>query len=330
MMSVFCQNPGQFMDEFSREFEKGYMLLMSTTYCKTRVLANDVYREYIQERDHLHMNSTIWVTLSGFVQYLGRTEQCKIEKTHKGWYLEYIDNSPEAKKREDDKLTRQLHDLTDEDRHKKLLDQMIKEGKAAGGFQEAEYTELQRTDDVPLNLKMNFATKVKASARAGNVFDQPEADDTAPASATAGKRSASESIQENKRHKRKLEDKQVKPKADEATPLDNWVRPGIIVKVMHKKLGDGAFFKKKGEVIRVHDKFAADVKMLENGKTVRLDQDDLETVIPAVGKQVAVVLGKHRGQEGVIADILIDEFKVIVELEGTRVQLRYEQICKLA
>lgn len=39
-------------------------------YCRTRVLANSVYNNVVCDRHHIHMNSTIWVTLSEFVQVI--------------------------------------------------------------------------------------------------------------------------------------------------------------------------------------------------------------------------------------------------------------------
>lgn len=36
---------------------------------------------------------------------------------------------------------------------------------------------------------------------------------------------------------------------------ENWVVPGIVVKVLNKKLAGGKFYKKKGRVERVIDKF---------------------------------------------------------------------------
>ena len=58
------------------------MLLMPTPYLCTgpalhshpysRVSAKNVYNEYIQDRHHIHMNSTKWLTLTEFVKYLGR------------------------------------------------------------------------------------------------------------------------------------------------------------------------------------------------------------------------------------------------------------------
>jgi hypothetical protein len=39
---------------------------------------------------------------------------------------------------------------------------------------------------------------------------------------------------------------------------ENWVVPGIIVKVLNKKLAGGKFYKKKARVERVIDKFVGE------------------------------------------------------------------------
>jgi DNA/RNA-binding protein KIN17 len=61
-----------------------------------RVLANRVYQEYISDKSHLHMNSTRWVTLTEFVKHLGRTGVARVDETEKGWFIAWIDNSPQA------------------------------------------------------------------------------------------------------------------------------------------------------------------------------------------------------------------------------------------
>lgn len=61
-----------------------------------RVLANRVYQEYIQDKNHLHMNATRWVTLTEFVKHLGRTSVARVDETEKGWFIAWIDNSPKA------------------------------------------------------------------------------------------------------------------------------------------------------------------------------------------------------------------------------------------
>lgn len=58
---------------------------------------------------------------------------------------------------------------------------------------------------------------------------------------------------------------------------------GIVVKVITKSLGD-KYYKKKGVVVQVLDKYVGVIKLLETGLKLKLDQEHLETVIPAQGE----------------------------------------------
>lgn len=49
-----------------------------------RVRANQVYQEYIQDKYHVHMNSTRWVTLTEFIKHLGRSGIARVDDTEKG------------------------------------------------------------------------------------------------------------------------------------------------------------------------------------------------------------------------------------------------------
>jgi hypothetical protein len=67
-----------------------------------RVAANHAYNEYIQDKQHVHMNGTMWATLSDFVKYLGRTGKCVIEEDedHPGsWLVTWINRDPDAVRR---------------------------------------------------------------------------------------------------------------------------------------------------------------------------------------------------------------------------------------
>jgi hypothetical protein len=57
---------------FFREFEEGYLELLKRRFGTKRTNANLVYQEYIAHKDHVHMNSTMWETLTDFVKWLGR------------------------------------------------------------------------------------------------------------------------------------------------------------------------------------------------------------------------------------------------------------------
>lgn len=57
-----------------------------------------------------------------------------------------------------------------------------------------------------------------------------------------------------------------------------WLRAGIVVKVMNKKVGGGKYYKKKGRLRKVVERYVGEVKMLDSGDRLRVDQEDLETV----------------------------------------------------
>jgi len=59
------------MNSFSREFEKNFVDILKRKGGR-RIKANEIYQEYIKDRNHFHMNATVWSTLSGFVAYIGK------------------------------------------------------------------------------------------------------------------------------------------------------------------------------------------------------------------------------------------------------------------
>ena len=68
-------------------FPQGYTDILRRQFGTKRVRANVIYQEYIKEKDHIHMNSTRWMSLTGFVQYLGRIGIAKIDQNEKGCAL---------------------------------------------------------------------------------------------------------------------------------------------------------------------------------------------------------------------------------------------------
>ena len=55
-----------------REFFDDFTELLRRRFGTKRVHANIVYQEYIANKEHMHMNSTQWETLTEFVKWLGR------------------------------------------------------------------------------------------------------------------------------------------------------------------------------------------------------------------------------------------------------------------
>ena len=103
-MEMFSQNSKSFMDEFSTEFEGGMMEIIARKARSKRMSANQIYKEYISDKQHFHMNATIWETLTDFVMYLGREGKCEVDETEKGWFVTYIDRDPEKLRKVEERI----------------------------------------------------------------------------------------------------------------------------------------------------------------------------------------------------------------------------------
>jgi len=89
---------------------------------------------------------------------------------------------------------------------------------------------------------------------------------------------------------------------------DYWLTPGIIVKIKHREVGGGKYYNAKACVREVEERYVGLVEVLDSGDLLRLDQDNLETVLPAIGGAVKVLNGAHRGHSAVLKAIDIDHF----------------------
>ena len=71
-----------------------------------------------------------------------------------------------------------------------------------------------------------------------------------------------------------------------------WLAHGIVVKILSKALQSEGLYKKKAVVKKVVDGgYVGEVSALDTGDRVRVDQAELETVLPSVGGAVLVLRG---------------------------------------
>mmetsp|Transcript_20466 Transcript_20466/g.36579 ORF Transcript_20466/g.36579 Transcript_20466/m.36579 type:complete len:433 (-) Transcript_20466:140-1438(-) len=116
---------------------------------------------------------------------------------------------------------------------------------------------------------------------------------------------------------------------------DYWLHEGIVVKVLNKKVGDGKYYKQKAVVKEVVDRYLGVVKMIDIKGMIKVDQEDLETVIPQIGAKVLIVNGAYRGEVATLQSVNQDRFCADVLIaagtkRGTLVQgLEYEDFSKL-
>ncbi|CAF3390589.1 unnamed protein product [Rotaria sp. Silwood1] len=339
------ENPGKHIANYSREFHSGFFSTLRRSFGTKRVLANTVYCEYIKDRDHIHMNATRWVALAGYVRWLGSQGLCEIEQTERGWYITLIDKDPDAVRREMETERKEKMDLDDEQRRQKLIAEQIKRDKEKGIEVSAPvYTELVRKDEeekvqVSFNQSVIAEKKkilppsvlVTTSKKRTNSTDEIdmkkpkiESTDESVFKTPLSKKTALEEVRE-------MEEKL----KEEKNRKDYWLHEGIIVKVITLKLGE-KYYKKKGIVTKVENRYQAIIKMIGTNDKIRIDQAHVETVIPAIGKKVLVVNGAYRGQQATLEEIHQDTFSVDITLLtgsmiGTRIEnMVYEDVSKLA
>lgn len=437
-MALFASNPEKFMDYFSEMFEEGFLELLSRRFGTRRVAANFVYNEYIQDKDHVHMNSTMWATLSDFVKYLGRTGQCEIEETEKGWLITWINRDPDAVKRAEIAAARRAREAAADAALEEEVDAIAAQARSltggadgtdsAGSSSAAASSILIRdnSEGAKLKLGINLGSLFRtgsssaggagsrgggsggaaadeseegedddgegadasgtaggatgsggnAAAKAGvkrsrwdsgggaggsgaaaalfaddNDTDAPSAkraavDSSGGAAPASAARSNLQALMAEQEAAKASKAKQAAsassaPASTAASRHEDWLFPGLIVKVMNKKVGGGAYYKAKGVVTEVEDTFIGHVSILPSsdgtggGDVLRLDQADCETVIPAVGGQLLILNGPHRGCKAELVTLHVDRYCADVRLltgpnTGQLVPAcEYEDICKI-
>jgi len=335
---LFAENTGQFLDSFSQEFESDFLTLLKRTHGTKRTFANAVYQEYIKEKEHVHMNATKWVTLTGFIQYLGKSGKCTVDETEKGWYITWIDRDPETIARQEASQKAEKLKKDDEERNADfILKQVALDRKRKEGTLDdrTEFTDLVRTsEDQKIKLGLNL------SASQTLLATQPPNLGSSSKVFKSSKKSEDNKSERKEKHssstKRKSSSnlsqimaQEIAEKKSKKSEEASWLMTGIHVKIITKSLGD-KYYKQKGYVKSLVDDYTAVVVVASSGSKVKLDQSHLETVIPAIGRHVMVLSGKHRGKEGVLLELNVKDFSANIELtqNGNQVTLFYEQFSK--
>lgn len=128
-MLVVGESAGKHISDYSQSFQREFLVLLSRRWGTKRVRANQVYQEYIQDKDHLHMNSTRWVSLTEFIKYLGRAGIVHVDETEKGFFISWIDNSPQALSKQASNQVKERADMDDEQRQRKHIAEQIERAR---------------------------------------------------------------------------------------------------------------------------------------------------------------------------------------------------------
>lgn len=99
-----------------------------------KINANKFYQEYIlNDRDHVHMNSTKWSSLTQFVKFLGQNGEVRVENDNDDDELSFtialIDRSPEAVRKQELLMKKQKVIRSDEEMSMKILKRQMERGE---------------------------------------------------------------------------------------------------------------------------------------------------------------------------------------------------------
>ncbi|XP_027178335.1 KIN17-like protein [Coffea eugenioides] len=337
-MQVFGQNPNRIVDGYSEEFEQAFLEHMKRSHRFSRIAATVVYNEYIADRHHIHMNSTQWATLTEFVKYLGRTGKCKVEETPKGWFITYIDRDSETLFKEKMKNKRIRADLAEEEKQEREIkkqieraEQLMSAGNESGNGNEQEVQEKRLFEKSEEKIKLSLGSSSKSNLKEESsmvVFDDVEHETKSDKGNKGSGKMGSSVLDELMRDEEKAKER--------SNRKDYWLCEGIIVKVMSRALAGKGYYKQKGMVRKVIDKYVGEIEMLESKHVLRIDQEELETVIPQIGVPVRIVNGAYRGSNARLLAVDTDKFCAKVQIEkgiydGRVIKaVEYEDICKLA
>ncbi|XP_026426760.1 KIN17-like protein [Papaver somniferum] len=346
-MEVFGQNPTRVIDGYTEEFETTFLDHLKRSHRFSRIAATVVYNEYIADRHHVHMNSTEWATLTDFVKHLGRTGKCKVEETPKGWFMTYIDRDSETLFKERLKNKRVKSDMAEEEKQERTIRRQIEraeqsmplstieEGQKEGD--EAEKLLVPKLEGGKIAFALGSSSKpvTKENGERSTskvVFDEVEVDKVGKKGKGSGALSkgggGSSALDEVMKEQEKAKERNNRK--------DYWLCEGIIVKVMSKDLAQKGYYKQKAQVVKVIDKYVGELQMLDTKHILRVDQEELETVIPQIGGLVKIVNGAYRGSNARLLKVDTDKFSAKVQIEkgiydGRVLQaVDYEDICKIA
>uniref|UniRef100_A0ACD5V653 Uncharacterized protein n=1 Tax=Avena sativa TaxID=4498 RepID=A0ACD5V653_AVESA len=364
-MAIFGQAPDRVVQGFSDEFLEEFLTLLRRAHRSSRVAATVIYNEFIADRHHVHMNSTRWQTLTEFVKFLGKEGHAKVEDTPKGWFITYIDRDSEQAIKARLKRKRVKSDLADDERQELMIARQIERAqrsvaKAEGDEGDAdddddlgsedEYSGSDDDDDEGQEkdaketankpaAKIAIALQRAAPAPKVNPFDdKPKMKFGFGEEEEVANKKGKDSGKATDTRRSAIEDlmKEEEKAKERSNRKDYWLCPGIVVKVMSKSLAEKGYYKQKGLVKRVIDKYVGEIEMLESKHVLRVDQDELETVIPQIGGLVRIVNGAYRGSNARLLAVDTERFSAKLQVEkglydGKVLRaIEYEDICKIA
>jgi len=345
MMKLLAENQDYYVSKFSEEFESGFLSLLKSKYLNIPVSASKVYSQFGHDKYNVRLNSTRWATLTSFLEHLAATGKCKLNKTDKGWMLlcgEKEKDFTKVREEKDKETVKRKENRREEKRLKKLIENADKLANSSQlapmplirSSNEAITIELNssKKEDEEANAKKHTETSVKAELdEREKEFEKHIKEKEKEAQRELGKK---ETHNERDYWKKELtefiEEKKAKQEPQSKPKETPWITENIVVKIIDKSIGKGKYYKKKAIIHKIHNNYVAEIKIIDSGDIMKIDQANLETVIPNINGKVLLLIGKYKGEKGIMRGLYIDEGKASIEVSDGRVlKVPYEGFSKI-
>lgn len=220
----------------------------------------------------------------------------------------------------------------DDERMMDFIEKQIEKGNKEKP--KVEYTELKReSEEEKIKVDLNISAIKPATSI---TFLKPSVPLFKGERSKVPKEKHQDSLPSTSKRKSALDDilEEEERKKEKRNRKDYWLCENIVVKVVTKTLGD-KYYKKKGVVESVKDRYVALVRMIEGGDLIQLDQEHVETVIPAEGRLVKIVNGAYRGETATMKTMHQEKFSATLEIAAGVLQgrvvnyVQYEDFSKL-
>lgn len=164
------------IDEYSRLFEEDFLKLLRLSHGEKKIEANKFYNQFIQAKDHIHMNATRFTSLSKFIHHLNTKRKIAVHGSEGNLedmdpaqlLISYIDNSKENVLRKVALNEIETSEISDQDIRAKLLQRQIE--KSLLQTESKEKDEVVEEDSISANFHPDkVMIDLKTSMNGGKV-----------------------------------------------------------------------------------------------------------------------------------------------------------------
>ncbi|KAJ4354650.1 uncharacterized protein N0V89_006387 [Didymosphaeria variabile] len=167
-MHVVGENPQKYIQNYSNDFQRDFVSLLRTAHGEKFIGANRFYNEYIRDKEHIHMNSTRFPSLTEFVKHLGREGIVNVKEDEKdGLMIAWRDTSVAAIKRKEEIREQELAEARSGAGEDRMLKKMSKRAQEEAE-EKARILEARRAAQAPKDSASPLAEeKTSGSAAEG-------------------------------------------------------------------------------------------------------------------------------------------------------------------